>query len=111
VAAILATPARLSWTLLNRFVLAMAIIVMNVADVVTTRMLLDNGAREGNPIANHLIEQGALTEVKIGVAGLVAVLMLFAPLRRRAETFLAFACVAYGTVLAWHLVELQIVSR
>lgn len=110
-AGIVVTPARLSWTLLSRFVLAMVIIVMNVADVATTQMLIDQGSYEANPIANHFIQQGNLTEVKVGVAGLVGVLMLVAPLRRRAESLLAFACVAYGTVLAWHLVQLAIITR
>lgn len=110
-AAILATPARLSWSVRNRFVLAMVVIVMNVADVVTTRMLIGAGSREGNPIADHFLRKGSLSVVKIGLAGVVGVLMLVAPLRRRAESFLGFACVVYGTVLAWHLVQLAIVSR
>ena len=110
-AALLLRPARLEWTLIHRFVLAMAIIVMNAADVVTTRMLLEAGGRETNPIANHFLEQGTLTDVKIGLAGFVGVLMLVAPLRRRAESFLGFACVAYATVLSFHLLQLALAGR
>jgi len=89
----------------------MAIIVMNAADVVTTRMLVDAGGVERNPIAGHFLEQGSLVVVKIGLAVLVGVLMLIAPLRRRVESFLWFACAAYGTVLSVHLVQLLFVVR
>jgi hypothetical protein len=108
-AAILARPARLSWTVATRFCLAMALIVMNAADVVTTRMLIEAGGTERNPIAAHFLQQGSLVEVKIALAGLVGVLTLVAPLRRRAETFLAVACAAYGTVLTIHLVQVLLV--
>jgi hypothetical protein len=108
---ILQAPSRVSWTLISRFCLAMAIIVMNAADVVTTRMLLDVGGRETNPIANHFLEQGTLVYVKIGLAGLVGVLMVIAPLRRRVESVLALACCAYGTVLSFHLLQLALSGR
>jgi hypothetical protein len=108
VAAILARPARFEWPLVTRFCLAMAIIVMNVADVVTTRMLIDAGGIERNPVANYFLEQGTLAAVKVGLAGLVGMLMLVAPLRRRVESCLGFACVAYGTVLAVHLLQLAL---
>jgi hypothetical protein len=89
----------------------MTIIVMNAADVVTTRMLIEAGGQERNPIANHFLERGSLVEVKIALAGLIGVLMLVAPLRRRVESFLGFACAAYGTVLAVHLVQLYFASH
>jgi hypothetical protein len=111
VAAILARPARLSYTLVRRFSLAMAIIVLNAADVVTTRALIDAGGSERNPIAGHFLEQGSLVVVKIGLAGIIGVLKLIAPLRRRAESLLWFAFVAYATVLTLHVVQLAIVSR
>lgn len=110
-AAILARPARVSYTLVRRFALAMAVIVMNAADLVTTRALIDAGGSERNPIAGHFLEQGSLVVVKIGLAGVVGVLMLVAPLRRRCESFLWFAFVAYATVLSLHVVQLTIVSR
>lgn len=110
-AAIPARPARLSWPLITRFSLAMAIIVMNAADVVTTRMLIDAGGQERNPIAGHFLERGSLSTVKIGLAGLIGILMLVAPLRRRVESLLWFAVAAYGTVLTLHIVQLVIVNR
>lgn len=108
--ALVARPARLQWALIHRFSLAMAIIVMNAADVVTTRKLLDAGGRETNPVANFFLEEGLLAEAKIGLAGLVAVLMLVAPLRRYCESILGLTCVAYGTVLTFHVLQLAFVA-
>jgi hypothetical protein len=101
----------MSYTLVLRFSLAMAIIVMNAADVVTTRALIDAGGSERNPIAGHFLEQGSLVVVKIGLAGVIGVLMLIAPLRRRCESFVWFAVVAFATVVTLPVGQLTIVMR
>jgi hypothetical protein len=101
----------MSYTLARRFSLAMAIIVMNATDVVTTQALIAAGGAERNPIAGHFLEHGSLVVVKLGLAGVIGVLMLVAPLRRRCESFLWFAFLAYATVLSLHVVQLTIVSR
>lgn len=105
---VLAEPARVPLHLTGRFVMAMALIVMNAADLVTTRLLLDVGGRETNPIANHFLERGTLPVVKVGLAGVIGVLLLIAPLRRRAESVLWIVSVAYFAVLCFHLVQLGI---
>ena len=103
---ILATPARATYTLGGRFVMALSLIVLQVADVVTTQALLAAGAEERNPIANVFLENGSLGPVKIGLAGLVGTLMLIAPLRRRTEQTLWFVAIAYTVVLCLHMAQL-----
>lgn len=103
---ILAHPARVPIDLAGRFTIAVCVILLNVADLVTTRMLLDAGGRETNPVALHLLERGMLEVTKIGAAGFVGVLVLVAPLARRCEQALWAVVVVYTAVLTFHLVQL-----
>ena len=52
--------------------------VLNVADVVVTRLLLNRGGVELNPLADHLLASNATLVVKVGI-----VVVLALRLRRR----------------------------
>ncbi|HET7720255.1 MAG TPA: DUF5658 family protein [Acidimicrobiales bacterium] len=105
---ILATPARATYTVGRRFVMAMVLIVAQVADLVTTQLLIDAGGRERNPIADAFLANGSLEAVKLGLAGVVGTLMLVAPLRRRAEQTVNVVAVTYTLVLATHVTQLAL---
>ena len=89
-----------------RATVAVAILVMNAVDVVTTRQLLGDGGTELNPLAGRLIEAGALEEVKVGLSLVVGLLVLVAPLRRRTEQLLWGVVVFYAALLTFHLAQL-----
>lgn len=103
---ILARPPAHPLDLAGRFALAMALIVVNAADIVTTRLLIADGGHEANPLAARLLDAGHLVSVKMGVVGVVGVLLLIAPVRRRAEQALWAVVIVYSLVLTSHLAQL-----
>lgn len=92
--------------LAGRFAIAMSLIVVNAADIVTTRLLLADGGHEANPLAARLLDAGHLVAVKMTIVGLVGVLLLVAPVRRRVEQTLWIVVVLYSLVLTSHIAQL-----
>lgn len=92
--------------LLGRFALGMAIVVLQAVDIVTTAHMAALGGREANPLAAWLLATDRLVEAKILLAGLVGVLLLVAPLRRRAQQAVWMVVTFYAGVAAVHLAQL-----
>lgn len=90
----------------GRFTLAMAIVLLQVADIVTTLHMAAAGGREANPLAAWLLATDRLVEAKLLLAGFVGVLLLVAPMRRRAQQAIWMVVTFYGAVVAIHLAQL-----
>jgi hypothetical protein len=88
--------------------LLVALIALNLADLVTTRLVLDRGGAEGNPLMRPLVEGlwPALSS-KVLCLVLVAALAVRCPRPRWTVRLLAPVTVWYGLVVAWNLVVLS----
>jgi hypothetical protein len=89
----------------RRLVLALSLMVLNAADVIATRALLDRGGVEANPLMRGLMEGLAMPlGLKVLVAGTVGVLLLCCPPRSKfAEPAVAAVVAAYALIVAWNL--------
>ena len=90
----------------RRLLLALSLMVLNAADVLATRALLDRGGVEANPLMRGLMEGlAAPLGLKVAVAGLVGVLLLCCPPRTRwAEHAVTAVVAGYALVVTWNLV-------
>src|SRR6266550_3120031 len=86
--------------LAGRFALAVLIVVLQVGDVVTTRMLLMQGGEETNPFARFLMTSGSFEPTKVVLAGVVGLLILAAPLRRGTQRVVLAVVALYAVLLA-----------
>ena len=89
----------------RRLVLALSLMVLNAADVLATRALLDRGGVEANPLMKGLMEGLAMPMgLKVLVAGTVGALLLCCPPRSKfAEPAVAAVVAAYAVVVSWNL--------
>lgn len=90
----------------GRFTLAVAILLLQVADLVTTGQMAAAGGREANPLAAWLLAADRLVEAKVLLAGFVGVLLLVAPMRRRVRQAIWMVVTFYATVVAVHVAQL-----
>lgn len=83
---------------------AAALVILNLADVVLTRLLLDRGAMEGNPLMKDLMAGfAAPLGVKFTVAALAGALLMCCPARSRiADPAAATVVGLYVAVVAWN---------
>lgn len=89
-----------------RSTLAGLLLVLNVADVLTTRVLLDMGGLEANPLSAWLIEMGMLAPVKVLVVGFIAVAAQACSVRHRFSVAMGVAAFIYTGVVASNLVQI-----
>lgn len=82
-----------------RTMLGVAILVLNVADVLTTQMTMARGAVEVNPVSAWLIEQGILAPTKIAVAAFIAVAAAAVSSRRTLVVPLSVVAAIYLAVV------------
>lgn len=82
-----------------RSVLVVSLIFLNVADVLTTQMVLARGGSELNPVSSWLIAQGLLPSVKLAVAAFIAVAVAAVPGVRKVSSVLAPVVAAYAAVV------------
>jgi len=89
----------------RRLVLALSLMVLNAADVLATRALLDRGGVEANPLMRGLMEGLAMPMgLKVLVAGSVGLLLLCCPPRSKiAEPAVAAVVAGYALVVGWNL--------
>ena len=85
-----------------RIIAVVGLIVLNIADLVLTRHLLDMGGVEANPLMALFIAGGWGVAIKVGVPILLAVRHLRAPLERRLVLGLCWMCVVYQGVVLWN---------
>ncbi len=100
---------RASWPWVDasrrRIGLAVALIVLNLADVLTTRAVLASGGIEANPLMVGLMQGlAAPLLLKTAVASLAGLLLLCCPpASRRAERATAIVVGIYMAVVLWNL--------
>lgn len=83
-----------------RSVLVVALLVLNLADVLTTNMVLARGGTELNPLSAWLISNDVLLHTKMGVASFIAVAAAVVAMNRRVSTVLAPVVAYYLVVVA-----------
>ena len=85
-----------------------SIALLNVADLVTTFMVLLAGGREANPVMGSMLGSWwAPTVVKAAIFGLVWMATVNCPVRsNRVDRVLQVAVVFFGVVVAWNLAVL-----
>jgi hypothetical protein len=85
-----------------------AILLLNLADVITTHRILGLGGRELNPVAGWLLANGWLLATKIALVAVVAVLVHMVPFRKWVAPALWLMAVFYGSVIAFHVAQLAV---
>lgn len=91
-----------------RSMLVVAILLLNVADVITTQMSLARGGVELNPLSGWLIENGMLPHAKVALASFIVVGAIAAASGRRVSTLLMPVAAFYVIVVATNAVQLAI---
>jgi hypothetical protein len=91
-----------------RSMLVVAILLLNVADVITTQMSLSRGGVELNPLSGWLIDNGMLAPVKVSVAAFIVVAGIAAASRRRVSSLLMPVAVLYVVVVGANAVQLAL---
>jgi hypothetical protein len=88
--------------------LLVALAALNLADLITTRLVLDRGGAEGNPLMRPLVEGlwPALSSKALCLV-LIAALAVRCPRPRWTVRLLAPVTVWYGLVVAWNVVVLS----
>jgi hypothetical protein len=98
---------RQPWWRYRTLVLVAALAVLNAADLVTTRLVLDRGGGEGNPVMRPFVEGvwGAAA-LKFGCLALIAVLARRCLGSVRVRRGLVGVVAWYAVVVVWNLVAL-----
>lgn len=101
---ILPTPAGTTHIFQRRLHLALALVVLNAADVVLTRAVLDRGGIELNPLMRELMAGfAAPMGLKIAVSALAGGLLLACPPRSRlAEPAVLTILGVYCAIVIWN---------
>jgi hypothetical protein len=86
-------------------VLFALLLVLNLADVITTRIGLDRGAVEQNPVMSGFVDTlaGALLAKAVLMGIATAVLFMAARRGRRVNGVLWFTNVWYIAIIAWNI--------
>lgn len=91
---------------LSCLVAATLLALLNAADVATTHALDRLGGTEVNPVANWLLQRGALGDAKALLVGLIAVLVVLSSRPQRVVRPLWVAVAVYGAVVAGNTAQL-----
>jgi hypothetical protein len=92
-----------------RWRLYIALVVLNVLDVVTTGMVLDRGGAERNPFVQPLVDDlWQIGLLKTCVLAFVATLLTRCPQSRIADLALAGTTGCYLAVVSWNVAVLTI---
>lgn len=92
----------------GRWILTASLLVLNYLDVMVTRLVLDAGGREANPLMQPVMD-GVLGPVllKTAVVAVIALLLLACPPRSRlVERGLALVVGVYAVVVSWNALVL-----
>lgn len=93
---------------LGVFGAVVALLVLNLADLVTTGTVLRAGGLEANPLSAWLMAHGALMVAKLAVVGVVGILAIRLVDRRRAALGLWVTVGIYLTVVLHNAVLLAL---
>ncbi|HVL27859.1 MAG TPA: DUF5658 family protein [Acidimicrobiales bacterium] len=91
-----------------RSMLVVAILLLNVFDVLTTETMLARGGTEMNPLSAWLIHNEILPHTKLSVCAFIAVAAAAAAGRRRVSNLLMMVASFYLVVVAGNSVQLLI---
>ena len=89
-----------------RSMLVVAILLLNVLDVLTTQMSLARGGIELNPVSGWLISNGILPHAKVFIAAFIAVAAAAASTHRKVSNLLFMVAGFYSVVVAINAVQL-----
>lgn len=89
-----------------RSMLVVAILILNIADVVTTNSALARGGVELNPLSAWLIHNGILANSKVAIAAFIGVAAAAASSRRRVSNLLMMVAAFYFVVVASNALQL-----
>ncbi len=89
----------------HRWFLAFALVLLNLLDVILTKVVLANGGHEANPLVRPIIDHSLTPLVlKCGVALLVGWLLMISPVERRlVDRATAAVVIIYAVVVGWNL--------
>lgn len=88
----------------QRWLLFVALVVLNVADVITTAMVLARGGVETNPFIEPIIDDMTMVSLLKGaVLGIVGVLLVRCRDSRIAEVSLTLTTGWYLAVVGWNV--------
>lgn len=87
-------------------VLVVALLTLNLADVLTTQLVLGRGGIELNPLSAWLIDNGMLVHAKMAVASFIAVAAAVMAATRRVSSVLAPVVAYYVIVVGSNTVQL-----
>lgn len=87
-----------------------ALVVLNGADVVTTRVLIAHRAVEANPLSSLLLASQSLLWVKLAILGLFGWKVLGSRPRLGVMVAACFAAGIYATAVISNLLVLRIVA-
>jgi len=93
----------------GRWTLVLLLVLLNVADVVSTHLVLGNGGTEGNPIMSSIVNDGwvGTLAVKLAVCGWIALIVARCPPSSGLVTKgLTIVTGLYGAIVAWNLAVL-----
>lgn len=94
----------------SRWVLLVALALLNVLDLITTRAVLAAGGQEGNPVMAQIIHD-PLAPVLVKTAGVLLVAVVVnacPPDSKLVNRALAGSVLAYSAIVSWNLVNLLI---
>ncbi|MEW6153811.1 MAG: DUF5658 family protein [Actinomycetota bacterium] len=89
-----------------RSMLVVAILVLNIGDIVSTEMSMARGGIEINPLSGWLIENGVLTHTKMSVVAFIAVAAAAAAGHRKVSNLLWMVAGFYFVVVGANTVQL-----
>lgn len=94
----------------SRWVLLVALALLNVLDLITTRAVLAAGGQEGNPVMAQIIPD-PIAPVLVKTAGVLLVAVVVnacPPDSKLVNRALACSVLAYSAIVSWNLVNLLI---
>lgn len=108
VAAATALPGRVAID--QRWVLFAALVVLNVADVITTALVLASGGVESNPFVQPIVhDMASVSLLKAAVLGIVGCLLVRCRDSRIAELALTLTTGWYLAVVGWNVAVLALI--
>ena len=94
----------------QRLVLFIALVVLNIADVITTALVLAAGSVETNPFIQPIVDDIALVSLlKAAVLGVVGMLLVRCRDSRIVDLALTLTTGWYVAVVGWNLTVLALI--
>ena len=89
-----------------RSMLVVAILVLNIGDIISTDMSMARGGQEVNPVSGWLIENGLLPHAKMSIIAFIAVAAVAVAAHRKVSNLLFMVAGFYFVVVGANSVQL-----